>query len=167
MENRCQEPMMSSTHVQAILQTVWQNTGAQSVMLVSLDGRIIDEVGSFSNIDKGTLGALLGHGMAAFYEISSLSEESEIEKAFFYYQGTTLEFACTSINEHYFLAAVYTSGSETPQASLGLIWHYSKQACEQLQHITVEVPETGESASPVLYEDDLSVNVDNLFDFLE
>jgi len=158
---------MSSTQVQDILQEVWQNTGAQSVMILSLEGRIVREIGTFSpDIDKGVLGALLGHGMAAFYEISGLSEENDIEQAFFYYQGSRLEFACTGIDEHYFLAAIYTSGAETFQTSLGLIWHYSKHACEQLRHLFLETTSPSDFTSHLpLSEDDIAIDLDTFLDF--
>ncbi|GEM_PF-6438387 len=153
---------MKAADVKEVLGDLKQKTGASATLILAVDGRILEEVGDVEGIEKATLAALLGHGMAAFYELSHISKGESGQRVFFSYQDLFYQVICTSISSDHFLTAIFDL-QLAPAPPIGTIWFYTKRACERLLNLLgLETPSDERRRKEELMEQ-LWEEVDDIF----
>ncbi len=97
---------------------------AQSVLLLSPSGRILEQTGDIRGLDYDAAGILLAQVMMAFQNLIAGGKTSQI---FFAYQDSHYHYAGTGTYRQPFLISIYHSGVHRPPV-LGTIKYCIKQA---------------------------------------
>ncbi len=137
-----------NTDISFVLENVRRKVDASAVLILGLDGSILEKVGRVEGLEEGVLAALLGHGMAAFYELSHISRGNRGQHVFFSYQDVFYQVVCTSITPDYFLAMIFDL-QQVHAPPIGTIWFYLKKACERLFEL-LQPLEEGEGGAAVV-----------------
>ncbi len=135
-----------NTDLRLVLENVRRKVDASVVLVLGLDGHILEEVGGVEGLDKGVLAALLGHGMAAFYELSHISRGSGGQHVFFSYQDVFYQVVCTSLTSDHFLAVIFDL-QRVQAPPIGTVWFYLKKASERLLELQEAQAEGGKGAA--------------------
>ncbi len=114
------------------LQALQHDTGARCVMLISSSGYPIESVGATTDLDLGSIGALVAANFMAAVELSRLLGNISIFKSS-YHEGPDYNIYAYDVNGELLLTVIFGSESRP-----GTVWFYTKQTVVTLNEMDLE-----------------------------
>ena len=133
LEPSVNEPVLSqkylSDEVRKRLETLRADTGAIRLMLTTVPGRILFEVGSGRQLDLPTLATLIARNLSdSFLLARQLGSENPFTLQ--YHAGEKIELYCANVGRSHFLTIFFDAASR--RGRIGTIWLFTQRAIKDL-----------------------------------
>ncbi len=109
------------------LQTLWNDTKANVVLLLNTDGRPLKAVGDTDSTTMSRLATFVADNFLSVMELATLLGDNASSFKSSYHEGDKYNIYAHSVNGEYFLAVVFSAAYKP-----GPIWVYTKQAAAKL-----------------------------------
>ncbi|OQY45838.1 MAG: hypothetical protein B6242_09360 [Anaerolineaceae bacterium 4572_78] len=106
-----------------------QNTNATLVLLLKIDGKLVEIAGIKSETDAKTVASLIAASFLAAAELSTLIDNKDDFKSS-YHEGDNQHIYTYQVTEKLLLAVVFSSKQKP-----GVIWFYTKQTAGELEKL--------------------------------
>jgi CheY-like chemotaxis protein/predicted regulator of Ras-like GTPase activity (Roadblock/LC7/MglB family) len=132
--------------VQEQLQTLWNKTGAHTVLLVNSDGRPLKVIGETNRTKIARLASFVASNFMAVTELASLLEDHESVFKSSYHEGSKYNIYAYDVNHQMLLAVIFGVHGKP-----GTVWFYTKQTGAELasllEHVSAKAAKNNENVN--------------------
>lgn len=126
-----------SDEVRKRLETLRADTGAVRLMLATITGRILFEVGSGHQLDLPALASLVARNVSDSFLLAR-QLDSENPFTLQYHGGKKIELYCANVGQSHFLTMIFDVASR--RGRIGTIWLFTQRAIKDLLEILPALP---------------------------
>ena len=156
---------LSGEYLDAIgrrLKELYVETGAVSVIMVDVMGRIISQVGGARELDITTVVSLLAASFATTSEMSRRLQERRRTFNLTFHEGERYDIYASNIASGLFLVLIFDRETYTPK--IGMVWLFIKRSIQDLLRVVAETETTRPRETLTSdFAKSLSDELDNIF----
>jgi len=120
------------TPIRNRLDALWQDVGAQCILLADRAGMMLTEVGIPAGLPTMILLPLLSTSFSTAGQIAQILREDE-SASLFMHEGAHYDLYCFDVLQRFMLVIVFDKAAST--AKIGSVWVYAKRAIRDIQEV--------------------------------
>jgi DNA-binding NarL/FixJ family response regulator len=120
------------TPIRARLESLWQDVGAQAILLADRAGMVLAEVGITAGLPTMILLPLLSTSFSTAGQIAQMLREEE-SASLFMHEGMHYDLYCFDVLQRFMLVIVFDTAASA--AKIGSVWVYAKRAIRDIQEV--------------------------------
>jgi DNA-binding NarL/FixJ family response regulator len=120
------------TPIRSRLDALWQDVGAQCILLADRAGMMLAEVGITAGLPTMIMLPLLSTSFSTAGQIAQILREDE-SASLFMHEGVLYDLYCFDVLQRFMLVIVFDKGAST--AKIGSVWVYAKRAIRDIQEV--------------------------------
>ena len=120
------------TPIRSRLEALWQDVGAQCILLADRAGMVLTEVGITAGLPTMILLPLLSTSFSTAGQIAQMLREEE-SASLFMHEGAHYDLYCFDVLQRFMLVIVFDKAAST--AKIGSVWVYAKRAIRDIQEV--------------------------------
>ena len=120
------------TPIRSRLEALWQDVGAQCILLADRAGMVLTEVGITAGLPTMILLPLLSTSFSTAGQIAQMLREEE-SASLFMHEGAHYDLYCFDVLQRFMLVIVFDKAASA--AKIGSVWVYAKRAIRDIQEV--------------------------------
>jgi DNA-binding NarL/FixJ family response regulator len=120
------------TPIRNRLDALWQDVGAQCILLADRAGMMLTEIGITAGLPTMILLPLLSTSFSTAGQIAQILREDE-SASLFMHEGVHYDLYCFDVLQRFMLVIVFDKAAST--AKIGSVWVYAKRAIRDIQEV--------------------------------
>jgi len=120
------------TPIRSRMEALWQDVGAQCLLLADRAGMVLTEVGITAGMPMMILLPLLSTSFSTAGQIAQMLREED-STSLFMHEGTRYDLYCFDVLQRFMLVIVFDKAAST--AKIGSVWVYAKRAIRDIQEV--------------------------------
>ena len=120
------------TPIRSRMEALWQDVGAQCLLLADRAGMVLTEVGITAGMPMMILLPLLSTSFSTAGQIAQMLREEE-STSLFMHEGTRYDLYCFDVLQRFMLVIVFDKAASA--AKIGSVWVYAKRAIRDIQEV--------------------------------
>jgi DNA-binding NarL/FixJ family response regulator len=120
------------TPIRNRLDVLWQDVGAQCILLADRAGMMLTEIGITAGLPTMILLPLLSTSFSTAGQIAQILREEE-SASLFMHEGMHYDLYCFDVLQRFMLVIVFDKAAST--AKIGSVWVYAKRAIRDIQEV--------------------------------
>ena len=120
------------TPIRNRLDALWQDVGAQCILLADRAGMMLAEVGITAGLPTMIMLPLLSTSFSTAGQIAQILREDE-SASLFMHEGVHYDLYCFDVLQRFMLVIVFDKAASA--AKIGSVWVYAKRAIRDIQEV--------------------------------
>jgi DNA-binding NarL/FixJ family response regulator/predicted regulator of Ras-like GTPase activity (Roadblock/LC7/MglB family) len=120
------------TPIRSRMEALWQDVGAQCIMLADRAGMVLTETGITAGLPMMILLPLLSTSFSTAGQIAQMLREEE-STSLFMHEGGKYDIYCFDVLQRFMLVIVFDKAASA--AKIGSVWVYAKRAIRDIQEV--------------------------------
>jgi two-component system OmpR family response regulator len=130
------QPLVPREAARPVLRTLWNQTGAVSIILVDANSTVITAIGENDAETTARLASFVTSNFSTVTEVAALFGEQNQSFRSSYYEGNAVNIFAFNLHQQYFLTVVFKADVKP-----GSVWVYTRQAAAALVEV-LPLPDT-------------------------
>jgi DNA-binding NarL/FixJ family response regulator len=120
------------TPIRSRLEALWQDVGAQAILLADRAGMVLAEVGITAGLPTMILLPMLSTSFSTAGQIAQILREED-SASLFMHEGLHYDLYCFDVLQRFMLVIVFDKAASA--AKIGSVWVYAKRAIRDIQEV--------------------------------